>query len=417
MARRCGGPGPSRAISACAGALPASSTRRGRRAAAGGARGAALAALRRAGRGRPRGRSHGHSRGRGLGRRTPGSPSSPSPSRCAGTAAPPRRRPRPGRCATSGSSWAAAACCATPTRPGARVLRPAASDHGGGWRVPEGARTAVDDRYVLFAAGLLAGAVPGGGARTRLARGRQWHHDRRSDPSQCRAGRRYPSRSPMSRPRGSCSRTSSGARPWSRTGRSRRAGRRPGRAQVREPAARRLVQDPRRLHPDVAADRRRAGPGRGRRQRGQPRPGRGARRPAARHPGPGLHAGRTRRCRRCRPPARYGAEVEFVDGGRRRVPRATPVRWAEATGAVLIHPFDHADIVAGQGTVGLEILEQCPDVAHRARLHRRRRPARRHRDRGAGPAAGRRGDRGAGRGRGRLPALAGGRASRWRWPR
>ena len=32
------------------------------------------------------------------------------------------------------------------------------------------------------------------------------------------------------------------------------------------------------------------------------------------------------------------------------------------TGAVLIHPFDHAAIVAGAGTCGLEILEQCPDV-------------------------------------------------------
>lgn len=32
------------------------------------------------------------------------------------------------------------------------------------------------------------------------------------------------------------------------------------------------------------------------------------------------------------------------------------------TGAVLIHPFNHKDIVAGQGTCGLEILEQCPDV-------------------------------------------------------
>jgi len=31
-------------------------------------------------------------------------------------------------------------------------------------------------------------------------------------------------------------------------------------------------------------------------------------------------------------------------------------------GAVLIHPFDHPDIVAGQGTCGLEILEQVPDV-------------------------------------------------------
>jgi threonine dehydratase len=37
-------------------------------------------------------------------------------------------------------------------------------------------------------------------------------------------------------------------------------------------------------------------------------------------------------------------------------------QFAAETGAVLIHPFDHADIVAGQGTCGLEILEQCPDV-------------------------------------------------------
>jgi threonine dehydratase len=36
--------------------------------------------------------------------------------------------------------------------------------------------------------------------------------------------------------------------------------------------------------------------------------------------------------------------------------------FAAETGAVLIHPFDHADVIAGQGTVGLEVLEQCPDV-------------------------------------------------------
>ncbi|QTJ68419.1 threonine ammonia-lyase [Rhodococcus sp. ZPP] len=36
--------------------------------------------------------------------------------------------------------------------------------------------------------------------------------------------------------------------------------------------------------------------------------------------------------------------------------------FAAETGAVLIHPFDHVDIVAGQGTVGLEILEQEPNV-------------------------------------------------------
>ncbi|MDJ1134037.1 threonine ammonia-lyase [Streptomyces iconiensis] len=36
--------------------------------------------------------------------------------------------------------------------------------------------------------------------------------------------------------------------------------------------------------------------------------------------------------------------------------------YAYSTGAVLIHPFDHSDVVAGQGTVGLELLEQCPEV-------------------------------------------------------
>ncbi|MEU3601476.1 threonine ammonia-lyase [Streptomyces sp. NPDC006798] len=36
--------------------------------------------------------------------------------------------------------------------------------------------------------------------------------------------------------------------------------------------------------------------------------------------------------------------------------------YARDTGAVFIHPFDHPDVIAGQGTVGLEILEQCPEV-------------------------------------------------------
>ena len=29
----------------------------------------------------------------------------------------------------------------------------------------------------------------------------------------------------------------------------------------------------------------------------------------------------------------------------------------------MVPPFDHPMIIAGQGTVGLEILDQCPDVA------------------------------------------------------
>jgi hypothetical protein len=46
------------------------------------------------------------------------------------------------------------------------VLQPLVSDHAGGWRVPERARLAVDDRYVLFAAGLLRPHAPV--AATRL---------------------------------------------------------------------------------------------------------------------------------------------------------------------------------------------------------------------------------------------------------
>ncbi|MFW0108348.1 threonine ammonia-lyase [Rothia sp. P7181] len=37
-------------------------------------------------------------------------------------------------------------------------------------------------------------------------------------------------------------------------------------------------------------------------------------------------------------------------------------RYAEETGAVFVHPFDNPDIIAGQGTIGIEILEQVPDV-------------------------------------------------------
>ena len=57
----------------------------------------------------------------------------------------------------------------------------------------------------------------------------------------------------------------------------------------------------------------------------------------------------------------YGAEVR-LHGGTVDDALLEARRYAEETGAVLIHPFDHTDVIAGQGTVGLEILEQCPDV-------------------------------------------------------
>jgi threonine dehydratase len=57
----------------------------------------------------------------------------------------------------------------------------------------------------------------------------------------------------------------------------------------------------------------------------------------------------------------YGADIRFV-GATVDDALVAAHEFAEQTGAVLIHPFDHVDVVAGQGTVGLEILEQRPDV-------------------------------------------------------
>ncbi|WP_329364934.1 threonine ammonia-lyase [Streptomyces sp. NBC_01483] len=57
----------------------------------------------------------------------------------------------------------------------------------------------------------------------------------------------------------------------------------------------------------------------------------------------------------------YGAEVR-LHGQVVDETLAAAQEYAAETGAVFIHPFDHPDIIAGQGTVGLEILEQCPEV-------------------------------------------------------
>ncbi|MGW0969504.1 threonine ammonia-lyase [Streptomyces sp. NPDC002516] len=57
----------------------------------------------------------------------------------------------------------------------------------------------------------------------------------------------------------------------------------------------------------------------------------------------------------------YGAEVR-LHGQVVDETLAAAQEYARRTGAVFIHPFDHPDVIAGQGTVGLEILEQCPEV-------------------------------------------------------
>ncbi|GAA3007824.1 threonine ammonia-lyase [Kitasatospora albolonga] len=57
----------------------------------------------------------------------------------------------------------------------------------------------------------------------------------------------------------------------------------------------------------------------------------------------------------------YGAEVKLHGATVDEALRAAQ-QYAETTGATFIHPFDHWDVVTGQATVGLEILEQCPEV-------------------------------------------------------
>ncbi len=57
----------------------------------------------------------------------------------------------------------------------------------------------------------------------------------------------------------------------------------------------------------------------------------------------------------------YGADV-VLEGATVETPLRLAAEFAERTGAVLIHPFDHADIIAGQGTLGLELYDELPDL-------------------------------------------------------
>ena len=57
----------------------------------------------------------------------------------------------------------------------------------------------------------------------------------------------------------------------------------------------------------------------------------------------------------------YGAEV--VKAGRYSHEREAKARSiAEATGAAFVHPFNDPDVIAGQGTCGLEIARQLDDI-------------------------------------------------------
>lgn len=56
----------------------------------------------------------------------------------------------------------------------------------------------------------------------------------------------------------------------------------------------------------------------------------------------------------------YGADVQFA-GASVETALTAAQEFSARTGAVLIHPYDHPDVVAGQGTIGLEILDQVQD--------------------------------------------------------
>ncbi|MBV9313955.1 MAG: threonine ammonia-lyase [Pseudonocardia sp.] len=57
----------------------------------------------------------------------------------------------------------------------------------------------------------------------------------------------------------------------------------------------------------------------------------------------------------------HGADV-WLTGDTLDEALAEAAEFADRTGAVFVHPFDHPLVVAGQGTVGLEVCAQAPDV-------------------------------------------------------
>jgi threonine dehydratase len=58
----------------------------------------------------------------------------------------------------------------------------------------------------------------------------------------------------------------------------------------------------------------------------------------------------------------YGAEVRLVEGTFDES-LAEATAYAAEEGRVFVHPFDHPDIIAGQGTVGLEVAAQVPEAS------------------------------------------------------
>ena len=159
---------------------------------------------------------------------------------------------------------------------------------------------------------------------------------------------------------------------------------RPGRAQVRTAPAHRRLQDARRVHRHQPAAPSRSGP-RGVITHSSGNHGQAVAY-AAKHFGiraiivmpadaPAVKVDGVRR---------HGGEVVFVTDRRPSASRAAR-SWRPEHGMVMVPPYEHPDVIAGQGTVGLEILEQWPAVRDDRGAGWRWRPDRRDRRRRCGP--------------------------------
>ena len=151
-----------------------------------------------------------------------------------------------------------------------------------------------------------------------------------------------------------------------------RALRRRRRAQGREPAAHRLVQDPRRAEQARRARRRVRAAASSPAARATTRRRSPSRRAARGVPCEVLHAARGAD-RQGRGRRRARARVVHAAARGRRLRRRGARARAEEAGMAFVHPFDDPDVVAGQGTLGLELLEDVADLAHGRRAGRRRR--------------------------------------------
>ena len=58
---------------------------------------------------------------------------------------------------------------------------------------------------------------------------------------------------------------------------------------------------------------------------------------------------------------RFGAQIEMVPGAYDDV-YARALQLRDEKGYTFVHPFDDEEVIAGQGTIGLELMEQLPDA-------------------------------------------------------